>query len=1215
MATPIIGIPTTRVSDLFIHQRLLNQVQYDQAELFRVQRQLSTGRRYEAPSEDPISALRVLSLQRLLERKEQVMTNLATNQSFLSSTDTALMSVSNLLAEARGTALGVLGTTSSDVQRQTAAQQIDQIIQQLLDTGNQKFRGRYLFAGSQTTTRPFATVGSDVVEYSGNELHLSSYSDIDLLFETNFHGSEVFGALSQEVQGTVDLNPVLTFDTRLADLRGGRGISPGSIAISDGTKTSIVDISSAATIGDLAGLIKANPPAGRALNVDITANTIVIQLGDGAPGNLSIKEVGGGTTAGELGILRVTGVGNNPIEGRDLDPVLRPTTRLDQVLGARARAALHSLGTDNDIILEADRPGAYYDENRTIPLNGITISYVDDPAVTAGNEIIDYTWGGTTITIHIDAQHTQAHHVVNKINQEYLLGNLPFQARLDPLDETQGGLGYVQDGASAVTRDGAGATFDKTSGLQVRNRGETFTIDLSLAETLEDVLNALNGAGAGLLAEINEARTGINVRSRLSGTDFAIGENGGTTAAQLGIRTLTEQTRLEDLNYGRGVHDWPGYAAIAAQAAFKSLGTDNDLIFRAKTPGRDFNGFAISFVNTSGTPQLVYDPAAKTMTFQIRLGITTANDVVGLLLNHEVAAADWDIALDPADGNNGTGTVGLGAVTTAGGDTAGTDFVITRMDGVELDLDIAGLETIGDVLEAINNHPLNTGRNDGSGHVADSSGNFMSGDGPSSYATVTVQFPEQSADLRFTAKTTASGLDGTEVIFVGSPGAALYAAHDAVAKTLTITYDNSLGNVPTAAQVAAWFNGHPTFAVTLDPADAPGSLQARLARYGNGIELVDTSGGTQALKVTHDPMSQAAIDLGLVAEGETSNTLSTAAGTATATLVSSSTVKSNLIFTANDPGTDLNGLQITFSSTAPPGVQYDPIGRRLTYGIVPGVTTAAMVAADINADPQVGPLLTVTVDPNDDIQGRGLVSPSAGNFMAGGPNPEDRSTVTVALPGDDNDLVFTAVANWPAENGTEVRLTAGAGPGISITKVPGVLLEITYDAANPPTAEDIVAAFRSDTDFTVALHGGDASPNGSGLVDETSAVMAGGTRTLTGSDRNPRETEGIFTALLRIREGLLRNDVYQVQRAIDMLDRKTVDMNFARSELGARQQGLDVLKDRLDSEEVELRDVLSQEYDADLVEVLSELSSRQAAFEASLRSIGRLFEVTLLNYL
>jgi len=982
MATPIIGIPTTRVSELFIHQRLLNQVQFDEAELFRVQRQLSTGRRYEAPSEDPISALRVLSLQRLLERKEQVMTNLRTNQSFLSATDAALMSVSNLLAEARGTALGVLGTTSSDMQREAATQQIDQIIQQLLDTGNQKFRGRYLFAGSETTVRPFAMVGSNIVEYSGNELHLSSYSDIDLLFETNFHGSEVFGAVSQEVQGSVDLNPVLTYDTRLADLRGGRGITPGSIAISDGTKTSIVDISSAETIGDLAALIKANPPEGRALNVEITANSLVIQLGDGAPGNLSIKEVGGGTTADELGIRRLTGVGNDPIEGRDLDPILRRTTRLDQVLGSHARAVVHSLGTDNDIILEADRPGAYYDQDQSIPLNGITINFVDDPTVTAGNEIVEYTWGGNTITVRIDANHTRAIDVVNKINEQYALNNIPFQARIDPLDDTQGGQGYVTDGATAVSRDGAGTAFDKTSGLQVVNRGETFTIDFSLAETVEDVLNALNGAGAGLLAEINESQNGIDVRSRNSGCDFMIGENGGITATQLGIRTLTEQTRLEDLNYGRGVHDWPGYSPIAAKATFKSPGGNNDLIFRAKTPGRDYNDFTISFVNTTGQPKLIYDPAAKSMTFEIKLGTTTANDVVALLLNHEVASQDWEVMLDPEDGNDGTATVGVGSVTTAGGDSSGTDFVITRMDGVALDIDISGLETIGDVIDAINNHPLNTGVNDGSGHIADSSGNIMSGDGPSSYSTVTVQFPEQNADLIFSAKTPASGLDGTEVIFAGSPGAPLYAYHDPVAKTLTITYDNSPGNVPTAAEVAAWFNGHPTFSVTLDPTDAPGSLQARMAQYGNGIELVDSSGGTEPLKITRDLMSQAARDLGLVAEDEDVNTEATVAGTATAVMVSSSTVKSNLIFTAKNPGVDLNGLQITFSSTAPPGVNYDATAhvnydataQTLTYGIVPGVTTAAMVAADINADPQVSPLLTVTLDPNDDIQGRGLIS-------------------------------------------------------------------------------------------------------------------------------------------------------------------------------------------------------------------------------------------------
>ena len=56
-----------------------------------------------------------------------------------------------------------------------------------------------------------------------------------------------------------------------------------------------------------------------------------------------------------------------------------------------------------------------------------------------------------------------------------------------------------------------------------------------------------------LHAEINADATGINIRSRFSGSDFQIGENGGQTATQLGVRTLTGATRLDELNHGVGV--------------------------------------------------------------------------------------------------------------------------------------------------------------------------------------------------------------------------------------------------------------------------------------------------------------------------------------------------------------------------------------------------------------------------------------------------------------------------------------------------------------------------------------------------------------------------------------------------------------------------------------------------------------------------------------
>ena len=310
----ITPIPATRVSDLLIRSRMLTQLQFDQQDLFRIQSQISTGRRILLPSEDAPAAARAMTLQRLIERKTQVNINLSTNQSFLSATDSALSSVSGLISDIRGSALGVLDSTATATQRSAVAQEVDRAIQQLLDTGNQTFRGRYLFAGSKITEAPFSKFES-YIQYSGNETSLQSYSDIDILFESSINGNAVFGAISPEVKGTADLNPVVTTKTRLSDLRGGLGISRGSISISDGTNSSIIDISKAETVGDVARIIESNPPTGRSLSVTVTPTGFKVELDQAGGGVLAIREVGGGTTAKELGILQESGTATRIANG------------------------------------------------------------------------------------------------------------------------------------------------------------------------------------------------------------------------------------------------------------------------------------------------------------------------------------------------------------------------------------------------------------------------------------------------------------------------------------------------------------------------------------------------------------------------------------------------------------------------------------------------------------------------------------------------------------------------------------------------------------------------------------------------------------------------------------------------------------------------------------------------------------------------------------
>jgi len=162
---------------------------------------------------------------------------------------------------------------------------------------------------------------------------------------------------------------------------------------------------------------------------------------------------------------------------------------------------------------------------------------------------------------------------------------------------------------------GIGATAD--TGLQITNGGQTKTVDLSSAVTVEDMLNELKLAGLDLAVGLNQSGNGIAVSSRLSGTTFSIGENGGTEATQLGIRTLRGTTRLSELNLGSGPGDTSEPLSIVrrdgttASVDLSSASTIQDVLnaINAVDPGvlvasfRDV-GNGISITDSSGTGPL-----------------------------------------------------------------------------------------------------------------------------------------------------------------------------------------------------------------------------------------------------------------------------------------------------------------------------------------------------------------------------------------------------------------------------------------------------------------------------------------------------------------------------------------------------------------------------------------------------------------------------------
>ncbi|MEM1213205.1 MAG: flagellin [Planctomycetota bacterium] len=108
-----------------------------------------------------------------------------------------------------------------------------------------------------------------------------------------------------------------------------------------------------------------------------------------------------------------------------------------------------------------------------------------------------------------------------------------------------------------------GAPVDLVGGLTITHGAVTKTADFSTATTVQDLQNIVDELNLGLRLEVNSTATGLNLRSEVSGIELSVGEAGGTTAEDLGLRTFGLQTRLDAFRNGLGVQTEAGENDIA----------------------------------------------------------------------------------------------------------------------------------------------------------------------------------------------------------------------------------------------------------------------------------------------------------------------------------------------------------------------------------------------------------------------------------------------------------------------------------------------------------------------------------------------------------------------------------------------------------------------------------------------------------------------------
>lgn len=164
-----------RVTNEMQFRAVLRNVQSTQANMAKLQEQLSSGIRLQRPSDGPADMVRVLRIRNDDARIDAHMSNIRDATVALDASTTALTEAKNVLTRAKDAALEAANSAVSDPTADEAlAQQIDGAIEGLLRIGNRKLAdGQSLFAGTANTTTPFVVTATDAagrpsqIEYRG----------------------------------------------------------------------------------------------------------------------------------------------------------------------------------------------------------------------------------------------------------------------------------------------------------------------------------------------------------------------------------------------------------------------------------------------------------------------------------------------------------------------------------------------------------------------------------------------------------------------------------------------------------------------------------------------------------------------------------------------------------------------------------------------------------------------------------------------------------------------------------------------------------------------------------------------------------------------------------------------------------------------------------------------------------------------------------------
>ncbi|MEO3947270.1 flagellar hook-associated protein FlgL [Gorillibacterium sp. CAU 1737] len=185
-----------RITQNMMNTQLLTNLNGNLNRMTGLQNQLSTSRKINKPSDDPVGLSYSMRYRSELAGYDQFEKNVDGAVSWLDYTDTMLGQADSVLQRIRELTVNAANGTNPEDALKAVQQEVDELSGQLVDIANSQFNGKYVFNGELTDRLPYSKTNPEDSVTDSGEIHFQV--GVGTQIPINVTGNTVFGNANPE---------------------------------------------------------------------------------------------------------------------------------------------------------------------------------------------------------------------------------------------------------------------------------------------------------------------------------------------------------------------------------------------------------------------------------------------------------------------------------------------------------------------------------------------------------------------------------------------------------------------------------------------------------------------------------------------------------------------------------------------------------------------------------------------------------------------------------------------------------------------------------------------------------------------------------------------------------------------------------------------------------------------------------------------------------